>query len=299
MEQMIKANGIDICYETFGESSNPTVLFVMGLGGQMIGWPARYMQGVSEAGYHVIRYDNRDVGLSQKFDDAGAPDFQALVKDKTAGKTPNVPYLLADMAADGIGLLDALGIDRAHVIGVSMGGMIVQQMAIDHEPRLLSMTSIMSNTGDPSLPGPTQEALEILTTPPPVSDDIEAQITHAMNNRKVIGGDGFVDDDAVRKLSADIISRQFYPVGTARQRAGIMASSSRTDALKNIGVPTLVIHGDKDPLVPVEGGILTAETIPGARLEIMPGMGHAQYPLYQDRVLTLMIEHFDDNKESA
>jgi pimeloyl-ACP methyl ester carboxylesterase len=121
MEQMIKANGLDICYETFGEASNPAVLFVMGLGGQMIGWPDRYMQGVSEAGYHVIRYDNRDVGLSQKFDDAGAPDFHAVVKDKAASKTPNVPYMLADMAADGIGLLDALGIERAHVIGASMG----------------------------------------------------------------------------------------------------------------------------------------------------------------------------------
>ena len=295
MEQMIKANGIDICYETFGESSNPAVLFVSGLGGQLLGWPDRYMQGVSEAGYHVIRYDNRDVGLSQKFDEAGTPDFHAVVKDKAAGKTPNVPYLLADMAADGIGLLDALGIERAHVIGVSMGGMIVQQMAIDHESRLLSMVSIMSNTGDPSLPGPTPEALAILTTPPPASDDIDALITYQMNNRKAIGGDGFVDDDAARKLAADTIARQFYPVGTARQRAGIMASASRTDALKNISVPTLVIHGDNDPLVQLEGGILTAETIPGAQLEIMPGMGHAQFPLYQERVMALMLAHFGSN----
>jgi pimeloyl-ACP methyl ester carboxylesterase len=295
MEQMIKANSIDICYETFGESSNPAVLFVSGLGGQLLGWPDRYMQGVSEAGYHVIRYDNRDVGLSKKFDEAGTPDFHTVVKDKAAGKTPNVPYILADMATDGIGLLDALGIARAHLIGVSMGGMIVQQMAIGHESRLLSMTSIMSNTGDPSLPGPTPEALAVLTTPPPASDDIDSLISRLIINRKAIGGDGFVDDDAARKLATDTIARQFYPVGTARQRAGIMASPSRTEILKNISVPTLVIHGDKDPLVPLEGGILTAETIPGARMEILPGMGHAQYPLYQERVLALMLKHFDDN----
>ena len=295
MEQMIKANSIDICYETFGESSNPAVLFVSGLGGQLLGWPDRYMQGASEAGYHVIRYDNRDVGLSKKFDEAGTPDFHTVVKDKAAGKTPNVPYILADMAADGIGLLDALGIARAHLIGVSIGGMIVQQMAIGHESRLLSMTSIMSNTGDPSLPGPTPEALAVLTTPPPASDDIDSLISRLIINRKAIGGDGFVDDDAARKLAADTIARQFYPVGTARQRAGIMASPSRTEILKNISVPTLVIHGDKDPLVPLEGGILTAETIPGARMEILPGMWHAQYPLYQERVLALMLKHFDDN----
>ena len=295
MEQMIKANSIDICYETFGESSNPAVLFVSGLGGQLLGWPARYMQGASEAGYHVIRYDNRDVGLSKKFDEAGASDFHTVVKDKAAGKTPNVPYILADMAADGIGLLDALGIARAHLTGVSMGGMIVQQMAIGHESRLLSLTSIMSNTGDPSLPGPTPEALAVLTTPPPASDDIDSLISRLIINRKAIGGDGFVDDDAARKLAAATIARQFYPVGTARQRAGIMASPSRTEILKNISIPTLVIHGDKDPLVPLEGGILTAETIPGARMEILPGMWHAQYPLYQERVLALMLKHFDDN----
>jgi len=172
--------------------------------------------------------------------------------------------------------------------------MIVQQMAIDHEPRLLSMTSIMSNTGDPSLPGPTPETLAMLTPPPPTSDDIDALIMHQMNNRKAIGGDGFIED-AARKQAADIVARQFYPVGAVRQQAGIMASDSRTEALKNISVPTLVIHGDNDPLVPVEGGILTAETIPGAKLEIVPGMGHALYPLYQERVMALMVEHFDHN----
>ena len=298
MEQMIKANGIDICYETYGDKNNPTVLFVMGLGGQMIAWPEMYMTGLVDAGFHVVRYDNRDVGLSQKFDDAGMPDFEGLVKDLFADVTPSVPYKLADMSADGIGLLDALGIDKAHIVGASMGGMIVQQMAIDNPQRLLSMTSIMSTTGDPSVPQATQEAMDVLTQPAPKSDDIDVQVDHALKNRKVIGGEGFRDDADVRALTAAIIKRQFYPVGAARQRAGIMASGPRTQALKSVTTPTLVIHGDKNPLVPVEGGIHTAETIPGAKLEILEGMGHAQFPLYQPRVLGLITDHVKANVAS-
>ena len=292
MEQFTKANGIEICYETFGDKGNPTVLFVMGLGAQMIAWPDIYMNGMVEAGYHVVRYDNRDVGLSQKFDDAGMPDFQALVKDLVAGKTPEVPYYLADMAADGISLMDALGIDKAHIIGASMGGMIVQQMVIDAPERVTSMVSIMSTTGDPSVPQATEEAMAVLTTPAPDTNDIEVLVDHAMKNRRVIGGDGFEDNiEEARTLAARIIKRSVYPVGAARQRAGIMASGSRTEALKSVTVPTLVIHGDNDPLVRVEGGIHTAETIPGARLEILEGMGHASFPRYQQRILALLSDH--------
>lgn len=292
MEQFTNANGIEICYETFGDKNNPTVLFVMGLGAQMIAWPDIYMNGMVEAGYHVVRYDNRDVGLSQKFDDAGMPDFQALVQDLVAGKTPEVPYYLADMAADGIGLMDALGIDNAHIIGASMGGMIVQQMVIDAPERVTSMVSIMSTTGDPSVPQATEEAMAVLTTPAPDTDDIEVLVDHAMKNRKVIGGDGFEDNiEEARAMAARIIKRSVYPIGAARQRAGIMASGSRTEALKSVTVPTLVIHGDNDPLVRVEGGIHTAETIPGARLEILEGMGHASFPRYQQRILAFLSDH--------
>ena len=295
MEQVIKANGIDICYETFGDSSNPSVLFVMGLGAQMIAWPQTFVDGLVNSGFHVVRYDNRDVGLSHKFDDAGMPDFETIISDLMAGKKPEVPYNLADMSADGIGLMSALGIDKAHVVGASMGGMIVQQMAIDHPERLSSMTSIMSTTGDPSLPQATQEAMEVLMQPAPATDDIEAQVDHSLKNRKVIGGDGFSDDEAARELTRLIINRQFYPVGTGRQRAGIMASGSRTEALKSITTPTLVLHGDKDPLVPVEGGIHTAEVIPGARLEILEGMGHAMFPHYQPRLLDFITGHIQSN----
>ena len=291
MEQTTTANGIELCFETFGDAKHPAVLFVMGLGGQMIAWPQAYMDAVAAAGYFAIRYDNRDVGLSQKFDAAGAPDFEALVADLFAGNRPATAYDLSDMAADGIGLLDRLSIERAHVIGVSMGGMIAQQMAIDSRERLLSMTSIMSSTGDPGLPPPTAEALAVLTTPPPPAEDTEALIEHLTTNRHAIGGDGFVDDEASRSMTRTAIERQFYPVGTARQRAAVMASGARTDRLKQLDVPTLVIHGDKDPLVPLAAGEHTAATIPGARLEILPGMGHAQYPKYQPKMIELMLGH--------
>jgi len=293
MEQTTTANGIELCFETFGDASNPAVLFVMGLGGQMIAWPQAYMDAVAAAGYFAIRYDNRDVGLSQKFDAAGAPDFEALVAELFAGNKPATAYDLSDMAADGIGLLDRLSIERAHVIGVSMGGMIAQQMAIDSRERLFSMVSIMSSTGDPSLPPPTAEAMAVLTTPPPPAEATEALVEHLTKNRQAIGGDGFVDDEASRSMTRTAIERQFYPVGTARQRAAVMASGARTDQLKQLDVPTLVIHGDKDPLVPLAAGEHTAATIPGARLEILPGMGHAQYPKYQPKMIELMLGHIE------
>ena len=291
MEQHINANGIDLCYESFGNKENSTVLFVMGLGAQMVAWPESLITGLVDAGFHVVRYDNRDVGLSQKFDSAGMPDFESIVTDLMAGKKPNSPYYLSDMAADGIGLMDALGISRAHVVGASMGGMIAQQMAIESPNRLLTMTSIMSTTGDPSVPSATEEAMAVLMLPAPDTDDISELVAHALKNRKVIGGDGFVDDEESRNLAAATIRRQYYPIGSARQRAAIMSSGSRTEALKKVKVPTLVLHGDKDPLVPVEGGIHTAATIPAARLEVLEGMGHALFPIYQPRVLELIKSH--------
>lgn len=291
MEQTTQANGIELCFETFGNSTDPAVLFVMGLGGQMIAWPQSYLEAFAAAGYFAIRFDNRDVGRSQKFDAAGAPDFEALVADLMAGKPAATAYKLSDMAADAVGLLDQLGIQQAHVIGVSMGGMIAQQMAIDATERMASMISIMSSTGDPSLPPPTAEAMAVLTTPPPPPEERAALVDHLMNNRRAIGGDGFVDDAESRAQTEFAIERQFYPVGTARQRAAVMASGARTAGLAQLELPTLVIHGDKDPLVPLAAGEHTAATIPNARLEIMPGMGHAQYPSYQPQMIELMLAH--------
>lgn len=292
MEQFAEANGVRLCYEVHGDATNPTVLLVMGLGAQMIGWPDELVSGLVESGYHVVRYDNRDVGLSQKFDDLGMPDFETLVKEMISGVAkPKAPYYLSDMATDGIALLDVLGIDKVHVVGASMGGMIVQQMAIDNPERLHSMVSIFSTTGDPSVPQATQEAMDVLTKPYPDTEDLEAMVEHALMNRKVIGGEGWEDTPKARADSRRILERCFYPIGSARQRAGVMASGSRTDALKSVTTPTLVIHGDQDPLVRVEGGIHTAEVMPNARLEIIEGMGHAIYPKYLPRVIDMIVGH--------
>lgn len=287
-EKFIQANGIEICYETLGDASHPTILFVMGYGAQMLAWPDPVLEGLATAGFHVVRYDNRDVGLSQKIDEAGAPDVMGIMGDMAAGKLPKAPYFLSDMAADGIGLLDALEIDTAHVVGASMGGMIVQQMAIDSADRLSSMTSIMSTTGDPSVPQASEEAIVALQEPAPANATMDELVAFSMRSRQVIGGDGFVDDDETRANTRLMLERQIHPEGRDRQYAAIIASGPRTDALRSVGTPTLVIHGSNDPLVRVEGGIHTAEVIPGARLEILEGMGHAMYPVYQPRVLELI-----------
>lgn len=287
-EKFIQANGIEICYETMGNAAHPTILFVMGYGAQMLAWPDPLLEGLVGSGFHVVRYDNRDVGLSEKIDTGGDPDIGSLLTALAEGKTPDAPYFLSDMAADGMGLLDALGIDKAHIVGASMGGMIVQQMAIDHGNRLNSMTSIMSTTGDPSVPQASEEAIIALQTPAPDNANMDDLVDFSMKNREVIGGDGFIDDEESRANTRMMLERQIHAEGRARQYAAILSSGSRAESLKSVSTPTLVIHGSKDPLVRVEGGIHTAEVIPGARLEVLDGMGHAMYPDYLPRIIGLI-----------
>ncbi len=264
-----RANGIEICYETFGEPTDPPLLLVMGLGGQMILWEEPFCEGLAERGFYVIRFDNRDVGLSTKFDEAPVPDIQKALE----GQAIEAPYTLWDMAADAVGLLDALNIERAHVVGMSMGGMIVQCMAIRFPERLRSMTSIMSTTGAPDVGQPTPEALEALLAPPPASR--EEAIEQGVRTWRVIGSPAYPREEGeLRALVARAYDRSFYPQGTARQLAAILATGDRTAALREVRVPTLVIHGEDDPLVPVSGGRATAEAIPGAKLLTFPGMGH-------------------------
>lgn len=266
---LARANGIEICYETFGQRENPPVLLVMGLGGQMILWEEPFCEGLAERGFFVIRFDNRDVGLSTKFEDAPVPDIQKAL----AGEPIEAPYTLWDMAADAVGLLDALGIERAHVVGMSMGGMIVQCMAIRSPERLRSMTSIMSTTGAPDVGQPTPEALEALLAPPPASR--EAAIEQGVRTWQVIGSPAYPREESeLRAMVARAYDRSFYPAGTARQLAAILATGDRTPALRAVRVPTLVIHGEEDALVPVSGGRATAEAVPGAKLITFPGMGH-------------------------
>lgn len=270
----IAANGIEIEYEIYGDEAAPVVLLIMGLGAQMTLWPMPLIEALVARGYRVIRYDNRDVGLSTKLKSAGRPNLRTLVLKRLIGLTPRTPYTLTDMAADGAGLLDALGIARAHIVGASMGGMIAQLFAASYPDRTLSLTSIMSTTGNPRLPRSTKEAMRVLTKRPD-TDDIDALVAHGIRAASVIGSPAYpVDADVLAMRVRETVERSNYPDGFARQMAAIVADGDRRVRLARITAPTVVIHGAADPLVPVDGGRDTAANIPGARLIEIPGMGH-------------------------
>ena len=270
----IDANGITIEYETFGPADAPAVLLIMGLATQLTRWPMPLVDALVDRAYRVIRYDNRDVGLSTKFDAAGLPDLGTIVAAMISGRLPDVPYRLADMAADAVALLDALGIARAHIMGASMGGMIAQLVAVDHPARVLSLTSIMSTTGDPALPRPTDAAMAVLSARP-ATHDREAIIAQSLRAERAIASPAYPASEEKRyRDAARDFDRMFYPQGFARHMAAIVADGDRTDRLRKIVAPTLVIHGVDDPLVPVAGGRAVAAAIPGARLVEIPGMGH-------------------------
>ena len=269
----IDANGISITYDTFGHSSHSPLLLVMGLGAQMTAWDDEFCAQLAAQDLYVIRYDNRDVGLSSHFDDQDVPDMQQLVRDMMTGNTPNIAYALDDMAADGMGLLTALGIDQAHICGASLGGMIVQTIAINNPERVLSMTSIMSTTGNPDLPSASPEAIAAMTSER--ANNVEQAMDRAVAVAKVIGSPGFPQDEARTRAKAKAtFERSFYPDGVARQMAAIVAHGDRRPGLSRLKLPTLVIHGTDDPLVPLTGGIDTHENIQGAKLMLIEGMGH-------------------------
>lgn len=285
-----EANGIEIEYESFGAEDAPAVLLIMGLGAQLTRWPMPLVDALMARGYRAIRYDNRDIGLSSKFDAAGIPDMTQIFSAMVTGRAPPVPYLLTDMAADAIGLLDALGIDRAHVMGASMGGMIAQMVASAYPDRTLSLTSIMSTTGNPGLPSASEAAMAVLTTRP-AGTDVEALLAHAVRAEQVIGSPGYpVDEATLRANALRDFERMHHPAGFARQMAAIVGSGDRRDALRRIVAPTVVIHGADDPLVPIAGGRDTAATIPGAALVEVAGMGHN----LPDALIPVVLDAFDE-----
>jgi pimeloyl-ACP methyl ester carboxylesterase len=270
-----KANGLDIYYESHGPDDAEPILLIMGLGAQMIAWSPEFVAALVTAGHRVITYDNRDVGLSEKLDTAGPPDMAAVVQAVREKRKAPVAYTLEDMAADAAGLLGALGVERAHIVGASMGGMIAQLVAADFPQRTLSLTSVMSSTGNPDLPRAAPAALARLNTPAPdPTKDLDGFLVHAVAGAKVMAGSYPVDEAAVRAQSLAAFRRCHYPVGFQRQYAGILASPDRRPKLATITAPTVVIHGADDPLVPLEGGRDTAANIPGADLRIIPGVGH-------------------------
>jgi len=269
----ITANGIQIEYETFGASSGRPLLLIQGLGGQMIHWDEDLCKGLAKRGYYVIRFDNRDVGRSTKFEAVGVPNIPETMGKILKGEGVQPPYTLEDMADDGVGLLDALGLQKAHICGMSMGGMIAQTIAIRHPSRVLSLVSIYSTTGNRELPQTKPEILGILIALPP--NKREAHVEHMLRVFKTIAGPRFgVDEAWTRKTIAASFDRSYYPQGIARQLVAIMTQRDRRSALALLKVPTLVIHGTDDPLVPVEGGKDTAKAIPGAQLMLIEGMGH-------------------------
>ncbi|EAQ04790.1 probable hydrolase [Pseudooceanicola batsensis HTCC2597] len=271
-----QVNGIEIWYEELGPEDGKPILMISGVGTQSTRWKADFVDLLVARGYRVIKMDNRDIGLSQKFTDHGLPDFKRVIADKAAGKTPDIPYTLSDMAADGAALLDHLGIDKAHVCGFSMGGMIVQLMAIEHPDKVLSMSSVMSNSGNPDLPKPTDAAMAALTRPrPDALKDRDAFINSRIETDHVIGSPAYpIPDEDLRAQAEADLDRSYHPTGFARQYAAILATRDRRAELRNLTMPVAVIHGTDDPLVPVTGGRDTAENCPTADLIEIPGMGH-------------------------
>ena len=269
----VYANGIQIEYETFGNNTSPALLLIMGLGGQMILWDAQLCQQLADKGLYVIRFDNRDSGLSEKFDKTGVPGIMEIFAARMKGEEIKASYTLDDMADDANGLMEALGIKKAHICGVSMGAGIAQTVAIRHPSRVLNLISIYGSTGNPELPMPKPEAYSVFITPPP--EGKEEFIQHFVDGCKTLAGSGFPFDEKWHHEIADKgYDRAFYPQGVALQMAAIVAHGNRKPALASVTAPTLVIHGSDDPIVLVEGGKDTAEAIPEAELIIIDGMGH-------------------------
>ncbi len=283
----VTANGIRLEYESRGDSNNETILLIMGLGAQMTRWADDFVDRFVKRDFRVVRFDNRDVGLSERMDAAGPPDIPGIVAALHAHTTPPAAYTLSDMAADAVGVLDALGIAKAHIVGASMGGMIAQLVAADYPEHTLSLTSIMSTTGHPDLPRATPEAMAVLNERGPgPNEDMEGYLAHAVVSARTIGSPGFPFDEAtVRANSKRDAERSYYPVGFLRQYAAVMASPERRAKLAKVTAPTVVIHGEADPLVPVSGGRDTAENISGAELRIIPGMGHDIPPALYDTIV--------------
>jgi pimeloyl-ACP methyl ester carboxylesterase len=283
------ANGpVELYYETFGAPGDETLLLVNGLGSQCINYDVELCAMFVDRGFFVIRFDNRDVGLSSKLDDF-TPHLRDVVTAMRDGAEPRVPYRLGDMAGDAIAVLDALDVDRAHVLGISMGGMIVQQMAIDHATRLRSMTSIMSTTGDRDVGQASAEVAALFYAPP--GHDRDTVIARSQALERLYASPSEFDLDRVAQRVGDAFDRCFCPRGVARHLAGIMASGSRTQRLQSVSVPTLVIHGDADRLIDISGGVRTAQCINGARFLAIEGMGHDLAPRYWATIVDAVSDH--------
>jgi pimeloyl-ACP methyl ester carboxylesterase len=299
----VRANGIEVEVEDTGtdasQQGRPVVLLIMGLGMQLIAWPPAFIRGLVSAGYRVVRMDNRDVGLSQHFDQLGKPNLLWVGLKQKLGMRIQPPYSLTDMAQDAVGVLDALGIAQAHVVGISMGGMIAQRVAIAASDRVLSLTSIMSSSGARELPGPRPDVTRALLSRPAGRSE-QAIADQSVRLFQLIGSPAFpLDEKTIRDGVLAAMRRSFHPVGTLRQMVAVIADSTRAAALSRIAQPTLVIHGRDDPLVPYACGVDTARRIGGARLVEIAGMGHDLPPAVVEQILAALVPHLESVKAVA
>ncbi len=271
----IKTNAITIEYETFGSAKNEAILLIAGAGAQLTQWPVELCKKLAKRGYRVIRFDNRDAGYSSKVSPEKILSYADALAALTEGKSDFVSYTLSDMASDAVGLLDALKIEKAHIAGAAMGGMIAQTIAVEHPARVLSLTSIMSTTGNPDLPPANEDVQRLLLATAPMASDIERIVARDLELSRLIGSPDYKTDEAVlREWALRDALRSYYPIGTLRQMAAVIASGDRREALATIKAPTVVLHGGADIYVPVAAGEDTAKVIPDAQLRVIAGMGH-------------------------
>ena len=275
-------NGIELAYEVHGPDDGEPLVLVMGLGSTLVSWDDEFVAGLVDRGFRVVRFDNRDVGLSTKIDTVRVNMAEQIMR-AMAGEAVDAPYDLSDMADDTAGLLDHLGIDSAHVAGASMGGMIAQTLAIEHPGRVRTLTSIMSTTGDLDVGQASAEASAVLLQRP--ANDREGAIANALRTWRVIGSPDHFDPERVRRRAGAAYDRCYHPAGVGRQLLAVAASGSRTARLREVSVPTLVIHGELDPLIDVSGGRRTAEAIPGAQLVVIEGMAHDLEPVFWSPII--------------
>jgi pimeloyl-ACP methyl ester carboxylesterase len=292
-------NGIEIAYETWGDESDAAVLLLPGAGRQLVEWNRRFVDGIVSAGYRVIAIDQRDSGLSTHFTGAGKAALGAVRRPRrgeTASRSP--AYRLDDMAADGVGVLDSLGVGEAHLVGFSLGGAVAQQIAVHFPKRVRSLASIMASTGDPAVGRPDAAGARILVRALPATR--EQAIDEAVARRRLISTSGTFDEDAERRRMGRAFDRSFDPAGTGRQLAALWAAGDRTSQLAAITTPTLVIHGGADTLVDVSGGRATADAIPGARLLVLEAAGHNLDDEHHDVIVAALTDHFSaaDSRDS-
>jgi pimeloyl-ACP methyl ester carboxylesterase len=271
----VRANGIDIEYESFGPADGPAVLLIAGINEQLTGWPDSLCHGLAKKGFRVIRFDNRDVGLSSHLASAGVPKIPELMAKLIAGQKLEVPYSLKDLAADAAGLLDALGIARAHIVGMSMGGMIAQLVAINFPAKTKSLVSLMSSSGRRGLPPPKPEAAAAMA-PPAGPLDHEGRVNYQLRFFRAVAGPAYRPNEAELRayVERQVNRAELDPAAATRHMAAYLAAEPRNEMLKTVRVPTLVLHGADDPLIPLACGKDTADSIPGAELVVVPGMGH-------------------------